>query len=439
MNHPHHNHHHHHHEQTPLCELRIADSIFLGYVCTLPTLAAIEQYHTDLIKFHHPNAAHVPYAISITNINSSELGKETHSNNGEEPPNANIGEMLLNELSRYRKVLRRQSTMKMRGSITKTTSFTISESSSEEEEDEELRANSESSFVPPIATAIIIVRYFKERLLGVTCGRLQSLYVRTARLALFRHMYGTDTPFMERHAFSNNTNEEEWTNLYGLGAGDTELILNVIPSIIEENDDVNVEPITYDREGRPLPDPHHTSRATVQKLLSELQFEGMVGSKNELLPRLQNLQADSPLDNIGSIIPIYRYPGNYSGMEWPTHPWSSTSLSIKHHVEAALKPLYTQTMNHCVTNLYRMGSDRIDHHSDKDLDLNREGVIVSVSLGCARIMELRDRVYPHDVARIELPANSMFVLGPCTNARFTHSVLPKKVRILVVLCVFLIT
>merc|ERR1719253_2455528 len=39
-------------------------------------------------------------------------------------------------------------------------------------------------------------------------------------------------------------------------------------------------------------------------------------------------------------------------------------------------------------------------------------------------MEVRDRREPHDVARGDLPPGSMFVLGPYTNARFTHAVLP---------------
>jgi hypothetical protein len=81
-------------------------------------------------------------------------------------------------------------------------------------------------------------------------------------------------------------------------------------------------------------------------------------------------------------------------------------------------------MNHCVTNLYRDGRDDIGHHSDKDLDLYRDGVIVSVSFGSWRVMEVRDRTFPHDVARVDLPPGSMFVLGPYTNAGFTHAVLP---------------
>jgi len=45
-----------------------------------------------------------------------------------------------------------------------------------------------------------------------------------------------------------------------------------------------------------------------------------------------------------------------------------------------LRPLVEQEMNHCVTNYYRNGKDLIDHHSDKILNLERDGVIiVSVS------------------------------------------------------------
>lgn len=67
----------------------------------------------------------------------------------------------------------------------------------------------------------------------------------------------------------------------------------------------------------------------IHTLLHELKFEAMVGSANEPLPRLQNLQADyvndsecdtSSDDNIATtVVPVYRYPGNYSGIEFPTH------------------------------------------------------------------------------------------------------------------------
>ena len=416
-----------HIHHTSLCELKVADSTFIGYVCTYPTLSDIEQYRQDIIKYHHPNAAHVPYAASIIENSISGKTKEEGYDDDDEPTGSHVGMSLLNELNLYKRVLRRQSTIRIRGgSITK--SLEDDENTSDDEEGGEgeeqqcaLALNNNVCSGPPIATAIIIVRYFHSRLLGVTCGRLRCLYERTARLALHRHMNGKDKPFVERYNFERK-GENELKNLYGLGAGDTELILNVVPSMIMNNSDGEEESKKEDEQMTT----NSSSQSNIcNKLLNELQFEGMVGAKNELLPRLQNLQSDTTSSN--DIIPIYRYPGNYSGTEWPTHPWSPTSLVIKQSIEKALQPLYNQRMNHCVSNLYRHGNDRIDHHSDKDLDLNRQGVIVSVSLGSARVMEVRDREYPHDVARVELPPNSMFVLGPYTNARFTHSVLPRKV------------
>lgn len=203
-----------------------------------------------------------------------------------------------------------------------------------------------------------------------------------------------DIPKPTTMAMSNNTNNG---NVYGMAAGDCELILNVVE------------------------DPPDGS-SLLDTVLAELDFGGFRGAAGEVLPRLQNLQANRS----ENIIPVYRYPGNYNGQEWETYQWAPTSLQIKLAVEKALQPLVQQTMNHCVTNYYRDGNDHIAHHSDKDLDLNREGVIVSVSLGDKRVLELRRRQEPQDVTRIVLPHGSMLVLGPKTNQLFSHSILPKK-------------
>eukprot|EP00569_Conticribra_weissflogii_P003614 CAMPEP_0171346754 /NCGR_PEP_ID=MMETSP0878-20121228/25867_1 /TAXON_ID=67004 /ORGANISM="Thalassiosira weissflogii, Strain CCMP1336" /LENGTH=734 /DNA_ID=CAMNT_0011850545 /DNA_START=131 /DNA_END=2335 /DNA_ORIENTATION=+ len=517
-NHPNHHHHHHNAEPPePLATLRVADSIFLGYVCTHRSLPAIEQYRDYLAKQIHPEASHVPFSASVENssavslsssldggdddadgrgdgdekvygagaggneqhgehsikkttiVSTNELLQEGYDEDGE-PTGSSIGKSLLFELTRYKRLLRRQSTIKIRGSQSNAvgaredhlSSFDVFLNSQQEKgknnknsnntggnhNDDNRSNSSESNEGTPIATAIIIVRYFKKRLLGVTCGRLNAVYARTARLALHRHLHGRESPYVERYTMGRNN----LRNLYGLGAGDTELIVGVVPllkdgEVDEKEDGGDNGEVVSQKEQREQQD------EIIRKLMSELHFEGMVGSKNELLPRLQNLQADLPIIDIfhdththkrykfsdtctkgqsantkdqgaNIIIPIYRYPGNYSGTEWPTHQWSPTTLAIKRSVEKALRPLYDQHMNHCVSNLYRDGYDRIDHHSDKDLDLNRHGVIISVSLGSTRVMELRDREYPHDVARVDLPPGSMFVLGPFTNARFTHAVLP---------------
>eukprot|EP00535_Pseudo-nitzschia_heimii_P003500 CAMPEP_0197186870 /NCGR_PEP_ID=MMETSP1423-20130617/14742_1 /TAXON_ID=476441 /ORGANISM="Pseudo-nitzschia heimii, Strain UNC1101" /LENGTH=388 /DNA_ID=CAMNT_0042638293 /DNA_START=231 /DNA_END=1397 /DNA_ORIENTATION=+ len=251
---------------------------------------------------------------------------------------------------------------------------------------------------------VAIVRYFGNRLLGVTCGRLGGCYRSILRKTLHRHFYAGLPLELDIGSTKND--------IYGMGSGDCELILN----ILEDNRPFPSSKPNKNESGKDIP-PSLTHR-----ILSELRFDCFRGAAGEELPRLQNLQADLTR----GFVPTYRYPGNYSGDLWTTLNWSPTSLKVKQAVEERLKPLVNQTMNHCVTNYYRDGSDFIAHHSDKDLDLNREGVIVSVSLGETRILELRRKSQPNDIFRLTLPHLSMFVLGPHTNREWTHSILPKE-------------
>lgn len=323
----------------PLCEIQVADSRFLGFCFDKTTVKSqqdIEKLKQSL-KTQYPDAAHIPL---VWRLNGNEKELKGWDEDGEPPES--VGPGIMEELA----------------------------------------------LAPPEVAVVGVVRFFGTQLLGVTCGRLPQCYRSIARLSLHRYL--------------NPQKPMEWENLqqpdhnvYGLAAGDTELILNVVE------------------------DPANAVFTKVQK---ELDFDGFRGASGEVLPRLQNLQADLS----DHLIPVYRYPGNYRGDQWKTFPWSPTSLKIKKSVEDALLPLVTQTMNHCVTNLYRDGTDFIAHHSDKDLDLNRDGVIVSVSLGDERIMELKRRSEPKDVIRIRLPHRSMLVLGPRTNKEFSHSIIPKS-------------
>jgi hypothetical protein len=252
-----------------------------------------------------------------------------------------------------------------------------------------------------IGWIVVVVRFFGERLLGVTCGRLGQCYRSMVRLALHRHFFPGRPMELDLEVGDRD--------IYGMGAGDCELILKVVE----------------DEGNKTSPSGDATTKSEsnlVQALLSELQFDGFKGAAGEELPRLQNLQADLS----DGVIPVYRYPGNYRGDQWTTFPWSPTSLKLKQRVEETLQPLVQQTMNHCVTNYYRHGNDFIAHHSDKDLDLNRQGVIVSLSLGEERVFELRRRAEPQDTFRIRLPHASMLVLGPNTNREWTHAILPNK-------------
>lgn len=315
----------------PIGQIAVADSRFLGFCFHLATIAEVEQCQQRL-KQQYPEAAHVPIVYKLSN------GTEGWDEDGE--PTNSVGSGIMQVIKEYWN----------------------------------------DSFV-----VVAVVRFWKEQLLGVTCGRLPQCYQSIARLAL--HRYGTE----KMQPFKQEMLKPE-KSLYGLAAGDCELILDIVQ------------------------DPDNT---LLDKIKNELNFDGFKGAAGEVLPRLQNLQADLSKN----LIPVYRYPGNYSGDEWDTFEWSPMSLEIKKAVEENI--LLPQTMNHCVTNYYRDGKDFIAHHSDKDLDLNRDGVIVSVSLGDERIMELKRRSEPKDVTRIALPPRSMLVLGPKTNKEFSHSILQK--------------
>jgi hypothetical protein len=316
-----------------LAVLEVADSRFLGFCACLSSPESGTKLQQSL-RAQFPEAAHIPLVWVLGN------GEEGWDEDGE--PLFSVGPGIL----------------------------------------EELRAMGNVRGI-----AVAVVRFFGGKLLGVTCGRLPQCYRSISKLTLHRYFNGALEPLDQEIMHADN-------NVYGMAAGDCELIIDVVSD----------------------PD-----KEFLDKVRDELNFDGFQGALGEVLPRLQNLQADLS----ENLIPIYRYPGNYSGDEWKTYDWSPTSRIIKDAVEEGLKPLVEQKMNHCVTNYYRDGDDFIDHHSDKVLDLSRDGVIVSVSLGDERILELKRRTIPRDVTRIVLPHGSMLVLGPKTNKLFTHSILKK--------------
>lgn len=349
--------------------IEIADSTFVGFAKWIGGLNEAEEFQ-KFIKEQYPSAGHIPLSWILNPIDNQRDSIESLIESGYdedgEPPESTAPVMIqeiTNQLIRS---------------------------------------------PPPVESnlrglALVVVRFFGSKLLGVTCGRLSQCYESISKITL--HRFATGFQQIPMHLdFGIDKPLEK--SLYGLGAGDCEVILNILPPDLVSQQVAGKEDASL----------------VAEHVVSELNFTGFRGSKGETLPRKQNLQA-----NISSgVIPIYRYPGNYLGDEWKTYEWSPLSLRVKDAVENALLPLVYQTMNHCVCNYYREGSDFIDHHSDKDLDLDRNGVIVSVSLGDERILELKRRKDPRDITRVLLPHGSMLVLGPNTNKLFTHSILKKE-------------
>uniref|UniRef100_A0A7S0ANR0 Fe2OG dioxygenase domain-containing protein n=1 Tax=Minutocellus polymorphus TaxID=265543 RepID=A0A7S0ANR0_9STRA len=325
--------------------LEVADSRFVTFVRPAASQEDAASFQAEL-KSRFPDAAHIPIGW-VCSIDPSSREVMRWSDDDGEPEPASIGHLLTSEI-------------------------------------ENMMPSTED-----LAVSVAVVRWFGHRLLGVTCGRLSQCYESVAELGLHRYLHPNNEPMAKEVRQVDK-------NVYGLAAGDTEVILDVVS------------------------DPKNE---LLDKIVAEVEFEGFRGSKDEELPRKQNLQADG-IDE--GIIPVYRYPGNYSGDEWQTFSFSPTCKMVKTSVEEAILPLWDQKMNHAVANFYRVGDDYIAHHSDKDLDLDRTGVIVSVSLGEERILELRRRSDPRHTTRIVLPHGSMLVLGPISNKYFTHSILRKE-------------
>lgn len=146
-------------------------------------------------------------------------------------------------------------------------------------------------------------------------------------------------------------------------------------------------------------------------------------------------------------IPIYRHPSDESP---PLKPFSPTVSLIRAHVERAVG----YPVNHVLIQYYRSGNDYISEHSDKTIDVDRDSKIVNVSLGAQRTMILRRKKEkekdvqdsatatatatateeadlssllagkppPRDTERINLPNNSIFIMGLRTNKHWVHSI-----------------
>jgi len=190
-----------------------------------------------------------------------------------------------------------------------------------------------------------------------------------------------------------------------IGEGDTELLLDFLPPELAEG--------------------------AFEKLRSEVAWSVMLHHGGEV-PRLVAVEGEITPD--GSI-PIYRHPSDESP---PLNPFSPTVSLIRSHVERVVG----HPVNHVLIQYYRTGNDYISEHSDKTIDVDRNSKIVNVSLGAQRTMILRRKkedsqpdssdtksvtgtgtgIPPRDTERINLPNNSIFIMGLRTNQSWVHSI-----------------
>ncbi|KAF1809654.1 hypothetical protein P152DRAFT_364297, partial [Eremomyces bilateralis CBS 781.70] len=172
------------------------------------------------------------------------------------------------------------------------------------------------------------------------------------------------------------------------------------------------------------------------RLCAEVRWQRMFHATGEV-PRLVCVQGISQDD--GSH-PIYRHPSDHV---LPLMPFSPSVDAIRLEAEKRVG----HPLNHVLIQLYRSGNDYISEHSDKTLDIVHGSKIVNASFGALRTMRLRTKKpeiatiaraesHPSTVPstsssdrvtqRVPMPHNSLFVLGPDTNATWLHGIQPDK-------------
>ena len=112
----------------------------------------------------------------------------------------------------------------------------------------------------------------------------------------------------------------------------------------------------------------------------------------------------------------------YSGVEHEPIAWTPTLADLRSRVEHAADVSF----NSVLLNLYRDGMDSVAWHSDDEPELGRRPVIASLSLGAARVFQLKHKHRP-DVDRvdIDLPHGSLLTMAGDCQRCWKHQI-PKR-------------
>ncbi|KAF8346363.1 hypothetical protein F5887DRAFT_961522 [Amanita rubescens] len=149
------------------------------------------------------------------------------------------------------------------------------------------------------------------------------------------------------------------------------------------------------------------SDVAFERLKEEVKWSTMFHRGGEV-PRLVAVEGEVANDGC---YPIYRHPADESP---PLLPFSPTVSLIRKAVQDV-----SAKLGIC-------GKDYISEHSDKTIDVVRGTNIVNVSIGAQHLRQEQEKLgesaAPRNAQRVPLPHNSMFVMGPRTNAEWLHAI-----------------
>lgn len=151
--------------------------------------------------------------------------------------------------------------------------------------------------------------------------------------------------------------------------------------------------------------------AALSALLAELPWERQISKvygKDLPVPRMEVWVADRAY--------------TYSHRQYQPTLWTPTLLTLKAKVEAGA----CDEFNSVLVNRYENEKDSVGWHADNEPEMSHEHSIASLSLGAARIFEMRkDKGLIH---RIELEHGSLLVMRPGMQREWKHQVPKAKER-----------
>lgn len=110
----------------------------------------------------------------------------------------------------------------------------------------------------------------------------------------------------------------------------------------------------------------------------------------------------------------------YSGILHQPSPWLPELLSIKEIIEQK----FNLQFNSVLANLYRNESDSMGYHSDNEIELGKNPIIASLSLGAERKFNLKHKKNK-SLHKMILSDGSLLIMSGDTQNHWHHSV-PKQ-------------
>lgn len=114
----------------------------------------------------------------------------------------------------------------------------------------------------------------------------------------------------------------------------------------------------------------------------------------------------------------------YSKQKKTASPWSNIVLEIKNKVEEELKI----TFNGCLLNYYEKGDVSMAWHSDNEPELDKTGIIASVSFGTTRTFQLK-HIKTGEKIEVKLENGSILIIDMLSQENWMHQ-LKKEPKII---------